>query len=101
MKFDITVNQFHISTLIKSASLLLLNYSKVPNFRVSTLNMGRVIPSYKQGFLKMEWRRKSKFCPVFLRITLQYMPAGLSENFDIFNILWPRAERAVFSNSGL
>jgi len=61
--------------------------------------MGREISSHKQVFLKKEWRRKSKFCTIFLRITLQYMSAGLSEDFDVFNIFWPRAERIMTCRS--
>jgi hypothetical protein len=57
--------------------------------------MGIEISSYKQDFLKTEWRRKSKFCKLFLRITLQCMSTGLSEDFKIFNILWHRTERIL------
>jgi len=57
--------------------------------------MRRATSSYKQDFFKTQWRRKSKFCTIFLKTTLQYMSAGLSEDFDIYKIFWAKAERIM------
>jgi hypothetical protein len=92
MKFDIKVDQCNI--YYKVCITVLTALLRVLNFGVSTANMRRVISSYKQVCLQ-EWHEKNKFFTVFLRITPQYTSAGLSEDFNVFNILWPRTERVL------